>query len=313
MLRLLPKSAKLYHNHVNYIMDIDLATYFILIFTYILSTSFTLMVGLVYNFLYGRQYKNAIINKAIKYLLPFSFFIIFIIPHTTLIPFSLVSFLLDGLVDEYVRAIRDLDLMMFFYLYSLNLSYIIGSIPFGFLLTKCFAKKDVRDLGSGNTGATNVLRVAGKYVALVTFLCDFLKSFIPLIILINIMEVADGIIMLSSIQLILGHMFPLWLRFKGGKGVATTIGIYWAYSIYLGIAATFTWILIFALSRYSSLASIIMVLVTPIFSILLYDFIPLCTFHIFTLFLIALLIILRHHKNIRRLIQGVESKIELDK
>ena len=131
-------------------------------------------------------------------------------------------------------------------------SYIIGSIPFGLILTKTFGNLDLRKIGSGNIGATNVLRTGNKYLAFFTLLLDMLKGYIPVIVT---GEYNSEFIYLSCITVFLGHIFPIWLKFKGGKGVATYLGILASLSIQLFFLFIFSWLVISLIFKYSSLSS----------------------------------------------------------
>ena len=133
-------------------------------------------------------------------------------------------------------------------------SYLIGSIPFGYILTKVFLKKDIRETGSGNIGATNVLRTGKKSVGYLTLTLDILKAVIPvLFIKIN----HPDLIQISALSVFIGHVFPIWMKFKGGKGVATYLGILFCINFNLGIVFIISWLIIFFVSRYSSLGSIL--------------------------------------------------------
>jgi len=138
------------------------------------------------------------------------------------------------------------------YLIVIVISYFLGSIPFGLILTKLFLKKDIREIGSGNIGATNVLRSGNKLIGYLTLLLDILKAIIPVIyIKFNHPE----LIYISSLSVFLGHVFPLWLKFKGGKGVATYVGILFSINLIYGFIFCISWLLTFFLSKYSSLSS----------------------------------------------------------
>ena len=133
-------------------------------------------------------------------------------------------------------------------------SYLMGSIPFGLILTKIFLKKDIREIGSGNIGATNALRTGNKFIGYSTLILDIAKAIIPVIyVKINFPE----LIYIASLCAFLGHVFPIWLKFKGGKGVATYVGILFSINILLGFVFVITWGIIFLIFRYSSLSSII--------------------------------------------------------
>ena len=133
-------------------------------------------------------------------------------------------------------------------------SYLMGSIPFGLILTKIFLNKDIRDIGSGNIGATNVLRTGNKLIGYATLILDIAKAIIPVIFVkINYPE----LLYIASLCAFLGHVFPIWLKFKGGKGVATYVGILFSINYLLGIIFAASWAIIFLMFRYSSLSSII--------------------------------------------------------
>ena len=142
------------------------------------------------------------------------------------------------------------------------ISYLMGSIPFGFILTKIFLKKDIREIGSGNIGATNALRTGNKLIGYSTLLLDVMKAILPVLyVKINHPE----LIYIASLCAFLGHVFPIWLKFKGGKGVATYVGILFTINILLGFIFCVTWLLIFLISKYSSLSSLIGSLMIPIY------------------------------------------------
>ena len=186
--------------------------------------------------------------------------------------------------------------------------YFIGSIPFGYILTKFFGLGDIRDIGSGNIGATNVLRTGNKTLALTVLSLDILKGFLPLIILKNyfLLNNSEIIIYLIASLTILGHLFPIWLKFKGGKGVATYIGYLFAVNYLLGLIFIFSWLIIAGIKKYSSLASILSLIILPFAAMLLsYENTILLLF-----FLISVIIISKHYYNILRLLNKTESKIK---
>ena len=189
------------------------------------------------------------------------------------------------------------------------LFYFIGSIPFALILPKLFGLGDIRNIGSGNVGATNVLRTGNKFLAVLVLCLDILKGLLPFLILNSFFE---NIGLLHSIILchfaILGHIFPVWLKFKGGKGVATYIGFLCGINIFLGLFFIIAWTVIAFISRYSSLSSIISSLIAPIYFFINYN----NYISIFLLYLF-LLIILKHRENIKRLIDKTENKIKLFK
>jgi acyl phosphate:glycerol-3-phosphate acyltransferase len=184
------------------------------------------------------------------------------------------------------------------------LSYLAGSIPFGLILTRAKGHGDIRAFGSGNIGATNVLRTGDKRLAFATLLCDVLKGYLPVLIAARFgPEMAATAVIFAP----LGHMFPVWLGFKGGKGVATTFGALIAYAWPVAAAAVATWLVVAILFRYSSLAALIATALAPVYA---WYFSTTSAPALVVLF-IALLVILRHHRNIARLMRGEESKIDL--
>ena len=183
------------------------------------------------------------------------------------------------------------------------ISYTFGSIPFGFIFTKFFLKKDIREIGSGNIGATNALRTGNKIIGYSTLLFDILKAVIPILFIkYNYFEY----LYIASLCIFLGHLFPIWLKFTGGKGIATYIGILFCINIYLGIFFCLIWIIIFVIFKYSSLSSLIASLSIPIINYLfLKDNI------IFFYVIIFVLVIFSHRENIKRLINRKESKSKI--
>ena len=182
-------------------------------------------------------------------------------------------------------------------------SYFVGSIPFGLLITKIFLKKDIRTVGSGNIGTTNVLRTGNKILAFATLMFDILKGYISVLIT---LEFFNDLIYFSALICFIAHIFPVWLKFKGGKGVATYLGIILALSFKFGIIFCITWLLISFIFRYSSLASIIGSLVVFAYSII-FDSGTLSIF----LFIIFIIILYTHRENIVRLKDSKEIKIKL--
>lgn len=181
-------------------------------------------------------------------------------------------------------------------------AYVIGSIPSGLILTKIFLKKDIRNEGSGNIGTTNVLRSGGKKLAAATLILDMLKASVPVFIF----SIHEGVQFAVIIGLfaILGHCFPVWLKFKGGKGVATTFGALFAAVPYAGLAAAAAWLTTAFLFRISSLAALVAVAIAPIVTFFVYGLVPaaICA-------LITLLVWVRHTENIRRIMANEESRI----
>lgn len=179
--------------------------------------------------------------------------------------------------------------------------YLLGSIPFGLVLTKMAGLGDVRNIGSGSIGATNVLRTGRKGLALATMVLDIAKGAVA--VLIANMYGPD-IAVLAAGGALLGHCFPVWLKFKGGKGVATAAGILLAIAPLVGVCAFGIWLVVVATTRYSSLGALVAVIAAPILAYYLANLqiAELAGF-------MALLIAFRHHQNIRRLLNGTESKI----
>jgi glycerol-3-phosphate acyltransferase PlsY len=181
------------------------------------------------------------------------------------------------------------------------LGYLLGSIPFGLLLTKLAGLGDIRSIGSGNIGATNVLRTGRKDLALVTLLLDAGKGAVAVLLA---RMVSEDLTVIAGGAAILGHLFPVWLKFKGGKGVATTLGTLIAANWMVGIGACIVWFVMAVLFRYSSLSALIAVASAP-FIALWAGTHPQAWLAAFA----AVLVWFRHHENIRRLLKGEEPKI----
>lgn len=182
-------------------------------------------------------------------------------------------------------------------------AYLIGSISFGILISKCFGLADPRTVGSGNPGATNVLRSGKKSAALLTLLGDALKGWLPVWLALQnnmLMWVVSSV----GLAVFLGHLYPLYFKFKGGKGVATALGVIFAISPFLGLAAIVTWLVVFAFSRYASLASIIAALLVPVHS---YYYLRPYKDYFMLLIVMSVLLIWRHRSNIQKLLNGTES------
>ena len=182
-------------------------------------------------------------------------------------------------------------------------SYFLGSIPFGLIITKVFLRKDIRKVGSGNIGTTNVLRTGKKSLAIATLIFDILKGYVSVIIT---LKYFNDLVYFSALICFIGHIFPVWLKFKGGKGVATYLGIILALSFKFGIIFGLTWLLISFIFKYSSLSSMIGALIVFVYSIFL-DNITLSVF----LFIIFIIILYTHRENIVRLKDSSETKIKL--
>ena len=182
------------------------------------------------------------------------------------------------------------------------LSYLMGSIPFGFILTKIFLKKDIRDIGSGNIGATNALRTGNKSLVYGTLFLDVIKAVIPVIyVKLNYPDY----IFIASLCVFLGHIFPIWLKFKGGKGVATYVGILFSINLTIGFVFIGVWFFTFLISKYSSLSSLIGSLSVPIY-LFFFTSQKLVFFSI-----MFILIIYTHRENVKRLKNKEESKTKI--
>ena len=179
----------------------------------------------------------------------------------------------------------------------------MGSIPFGFLLTKLFLKKDIRKIGSGNTGATNVLRTGNKTIGYATLILDIVKAITPII---YVKFYFPEFLYITSLCTFLGHVFPIWLKFKGGKGVATYVGILFAINIYFGLVFITTWLITFALSKFSSLSSLTASFSVPIYLLILTQFDQVIFFTI-----MFVLIFFTHRENIKRLKNKEETKTKI--
>ena len=188
--------------------------------------------------------------------------------------------------------------------------YLIGSLPFALILTKLSGFGDIRNIGSGNVGATNVLRTGNKFLAFIVLSLDIIKGFIPLIIL---QVYFEDLSLLNKIILghfaIIGHIFPIWLKFKGGKGVATYIGFLFSINPYIGLLFLILWMAVALSTKYSSLGSLTAILVAPIYFIFINFNLYIGIFFIY----LSLIIYLKHSENIKRLLNKTESKIKLTK
>ena len=188
------------------------------------------------------------------------------------------------------------------YLIIIVTSYLLGSIPFGLILTKFFLKKDIRKIGSGNIGATNVLRSGNKLIGYSTLLLDILKAIIPIL---YIKFYYPDFIYISSLSVFLGHVFPIWLKFNGGKGVATYVGILFSINLIYGLVFGITWLIIFLFSKYSSLSSLLGSISIPVY-LFLFDGDQIVFFII-----MFVLIFYTHRENIKRLKNKEENKTKI--
>ena len=183
------------------------------------------------------------------------------------------------------------------------ISYLMGSVPFGFILTKIFLKKDIREIGSGNIGATNALRTGNKTIGYLTLVLDILKAVAPVV---YVKIFYQDFLYIASLCAFLGHVFPVWLKFKGGKGVATYVGILFAINIYFGIIFTISWFITFFISKYSSLSSLVGAASIPIYLLVLTQFDQGIFFTI-----MFVLIFFTHRENIKRLKNKEETKTKI--
>lgn len=194
------------------------------------------------------------------------------------------------------------------------LAYLLGSIPFGYVLVRLFRKEDIREQGSGNIGATNVVRSGAKGLGALTFLLDAFKGYVAVIAGAWVLDwhvfqqvpVQDATAV-AALAAIAGHIFPLWLSFKGGKGVATAFGVFLAVAWLAAVASLVVFIVIFALSRYVSLASILGAASFPVFAFLAPHF-PYAAPMIVVILIIPLIVIVKHDQNIVRLLNGTEYR-----
>jgi len=182
-------------------------------------------------------------------------------------------------------------------------SYLFGSIPFGLLLTKIFLKKDIREIGSGNIGATNVLRSGNKILGYSTLVLDILKAVLPILYVKFFM---NDYLYISALSIFIGHVFPIWLKFKGGKGVASYLGILCCLDIFTALIFGVVWISIFILFKFSSLSSLLASLTIPIF-----HFFYNSNSEYYFYFMMFILIFFTHRENIKRLRNNTESKSKI--
>ena len=200
---------------------------------------------------------------------------------------------------------------MTLWILTLLVSYLLGSIPFGYLLVRIFRKEDIRAVGSGNIGATNVARSGAKGLGVLTLLLDLGKGLLAVLIARHLAPGAPGfpsdLAVGAAVAAVLGHVFPVWLGFRGGKGVATALGVFLALAPWVALAAVGVFALVVAVTRLVSLASIVAAAVLPVFAMfLLPDRSPV---YLGGVIFVALLVIVKHHANIQRLIHGNENRL----
>jgi acyl phosphate:glycerol-3-phosphate acyltransferase len=196
------------------------------------------------------------------------------------------------------------------WLLTLAIAYLLGSIPFGYLLVRFFRKEDIRTVGSGNIGATNVVRSGAKGLGILTLVLDLLKALAAVFLAYHLSSGRPGdpsdLAVAAGVFAVLGHVFPVWLRFRGGKGVASALGVFLALTPLAAVLSLGIFIVIFLITRYVSLASLIAAALMPVFAMLTCpDRSPI---FISGIFFLALLVIVKHHANIARLLQGTESR-----
>jgi acyl phosphate:glycerol-3-phosphate acyltransferase len=195
---------------------------------------------------------------------------------------------------------------MYVWLISISVAYLLGSIPFGYILVKVFRNQDVRTTGSGNIGATNVLRSGAKGLGVATLLLDLGKAYLAVIIARTLSPGNYDLQVAAAVAAVIGHVFPVWLRFKGGKGVASALGVFLALTWPSALCILAVFIIVVAFTRFVSLASIIAAASLPFFA---FHFVQVRTPIAISGFLfITVLIIAKHHQNIRRLLSGTENR-----
>ena len=182
-------------------------------------------------------------------------------------------------------------------------SYLLGSLPFGLILTRIFLHKDIRKVGSGNIGTTNVLRTGNKFLAVATLILDLLKGYLSVFITLSF---NDSLVSYSALICFIGHIFPIWLKFKGGKGVATYLGVILALSIKFFLIFGISWLALSLLFRFASLSSMVSSLIILLYAYLLED-----NNYSLILFIFFIIILYTHKENIVRLKNSKENKIKL--
>ncbi len=187
-------------------------------------------------------------------------------------------------------------------------AYLIGSLSFAVIVSRALGLRDPRHYGSGNPGATNVLRSGSKVAAVLTLVLDALKGFAPVLLADRYgaaFGIGDGVVALTGLAAFVGHLWPVWFRFRGGKGVATAAGVLLALNPWLGLATLGTWIIIAAFFRYSSLASIVSAAFAPFYQLLIWGGGPAAV----AITVMSLLLVWRHSANIAKLLKGTESRL----
>lgn len=188
------------------------------------------------------------------------------------------------------------------------IAYILGSIPFGLLFVWLAGKGDIRDVGSGNIGATNVLRTGDKKLAIATLVADISKGLV-IVLIAKYLELSEFNICSAAGLAIIGHIFPAWLRFKGGKGVATALGVYLGINPLVCLLVLITWLIMAKLVRISSLSALVALFMAPLYSVILGG----SAIQVMFMMIVYLLIVWTHRSNISRIIKGEEAIIGKDK
>jgi glycerol-3-phosphate acyltransferase PlsY len=195
---------------------------------------------------------------------------------------------------------------------SISIAYLLGSIPFGYLLVRLFRREDVRQQGSGNIGATNVARSGGTKLGVVTLLLDIGKALAAVLIAKHLAPGVYDVQVAAAVAAVVGHVFPVWLGFRGGKGVASALGVFLVLTWPSTVGILLVFAAVFALTRYVSLASIVGLATFPLFGFyFVAQHTPITPMMKFGFLFIPLLIILKHHGNIRRLMNGTESRFRV--
>ena len=192
---------------------------------------------------------------------------------------------------------------------SISIAYLLGSIPFGYILVRLFRREDVRQQGSGNIGATNVARSGGTKLGVVTLLLDVGKAYAAVVIARHLAPGVYDVQVAAAVAVVLGHVFPVWLGFRGGKGVASALGVFLVLTWPSAVGILLVFAVVFALTRYVSLASIVGLATFPLFGF--YFVVQRTPMVLFGFLFIPLLIIVKHHENIRRLLSGTESRFRV--
>jgi len=196
----------------------------------------------------------------------------------------------------------------FYPAFAVFAAYLIGSLSFAVIVSRLMGLNDPRTYGSGNPGATNVLRSGNKAAAVLTLLLDALKGFVPVLLVKEFgapYGLYEGTLALVAVAAFLGHLWPLFFRFKGGKGVATAAGVLLGLNPWLGFATLATWIIIAAFTRYSSLAALVAAVFAPFYQVLIWGGGPIAV----AVFVMGALLVWRHRANIQKLLNGTESKL----